>query len=217
MPNLKGLNYKFEDFQIQIENWTFADRGLSALIGRSGVGKSTLIRILLGLQSSSIDSFTIGELDVSKLPTEDRRISVVFQSYDLFPHLSSEENIWFAADARSISRSQVSAVFKNLITRLQIEKILSRKAAVLSGGERQRVALARALLIKPRLLILDEPFSALDPELREESQRVTSDLLAEYDIPSLLITHDMADISYMKPVEVFRMTKDGIFIEKNFL
>lgn len=217
MPILKDLECRLDGFTLRVPNWEFADKGLTVLIGPSGIGKSTLVKVMLGLQDASIGAFIISGEDISGFEVTKRRLAVVFQSYDLFPHLTSRENIFFAADARRVSRASVGSAFSKLVDQLKLNEILDRKASLLSGGERQRVALARAMLIKPRMLILDEPFSALDPELRIQSQKVVTSLLDEYDIPSLMITHDVSDLVHMNPVSMFRLTKSGINLEKNFL
>jgi sulfate transport system ATP-binding protein/putative spermidine/putrescine transport system ATP-binding protein len=122
---------------------------------------------------------------------------VVFQSYELFPHLSGLENILFAARARHLPETKVHAKLKELTDILQLQKFLDRKVTQISGGERQRIALARALMGEPQFLLLDEPFSALDENLRGEARELVKRVMAATQIPALLITHDQKDIDVL--------------------
>lgn len=197
MSLVKNLRKNYGDFILDIPEWEIPDRGITALIGRSGSGKTSVLKILLGLEKSNNLSWQFGAEDLAKVPTPDRRIGVVYQSYELFPHMTAEENILFAAKARRLKPIEISKKLSHLAQQLQIKTILDRKAKVLSGGEKQRVALARALISNPRILFLDEPFSALDEELRQEARILVRQLIEEAQIPALLITHDERDIQVL--------------------
>jgi len=210
-----NLKKEYDGFQLDIPEWTIADRGITALSGRSGSGKTSIIRILLGLEDCPSLSWMIetpsGALDLARLPIEKRNLAVVFQNYELFPHLSARENIMFAAKAQKLANDEAIRRLSRLASRLQIETLLEKKAKVLSGGERQRVALARALIREPRFLFLDEPFSALDIEIRQEARRLVKSIVDEYKTPTLLVSHDPADVeslaSHVVYIEAGRLSK----------
>ncbi|MFO0596654.1 MAG: ATP-binding cassette domain-containing protein [Myxococcaceae bacterium] len=159
--------------------------GVTVLAGPTGSGKSTLLRALAGLGALESGFVKLDGVDLTALPPEQRRLSLVFQSSALFPHLTVEENVAFGApDAAKVSR---------WIERLALEPLRARKPTNLSGGERQRVALARALARAPRLLLLDEPFSALDPASRERLLATLGAVVTEEKLVALLVTHSTDD------------------------
>ena len=165
--------------------------------GPSGSGKTSVFRILLGLEDAGNWSWKWGAEDLAKLRSAQRKLGVVFQTLDLFPHLTAEQNSFFAAKARKIPVPQAQERFEKLAKVLQMKPFLNRKAELLSGGEKQRVALARALMSFPRMLLLDEPFSALDEALRGDARKLVKELLAETATPTLLITHDERDLQVL--------------------
>lgn len=211
MSLVKNLRKDYGDFVVDIPQWEIPDRGVTALMGRSGSGKTSVIKILLGLEKSKSMSWMFGSEDLAQVETPDRRIGVVYQSYELFPHMTAEENILFAAKARQLSTADSAKKLSHLSQKLQIKNILDRKAKVLSGGEKQRVALARALISNPRILFLDEPFSALDEELRQDARLLVRQLIDEAQIPALLITHDERDIQVL--ANKITKIRDGKLIE----
>lgn len=197
MSCVENLHREYGDFKLSIEKWDILDEGVTVLWGPSGSGKTSVFRILLGLEPCPGLKWTMHGEDLAKLKTPQRRLGVVFQTLDLFPHMTAEENILFAARARQIEEKKVTARMKELKEVLQMESFLQRPASVLSGGEKQRVALARAIIGEPRLLLLDEPFSALDPELREESRQWVKQIIEVEKIPTLLVTHDSRDVEVL--------------------
>lgn len=206
MSLIKNLEKSYGPFKISIPEWELPDQGISALTGPSGSGKSTIIRVLLGLETCPGLSWTMAGEDLAKLSVPKRRLGVVFQDYGLFPHLTARENIEFAARARKVSFPEVKEKMKQWNDFLQFDSFLDRKAVLLSGGEQQRVALVRALIGQPRFLFLDEPFSALDADLRSESRKLVRQLVEKEKIPTLLISHDRADIKDLAKHE-FRLDK----------
>jgi sulfate transport system ATP-binding protein/putative spermidine/putrescine transport system ATP-binding protein len=194
MSLIENLHKRYENFEIQIPSWQIPDQGVTALWGPSGSGKTSVFRILLGLEEAPGFSWKWGAEDLAKLPSAKRNLGVVFQTLDLFPHLTAKENSFFAATARGVPPQQAKERFQKLSQMLQLKPFLDRKAALLSGGEKQRVALARALMSFPRMLLLDEPFSALDESLRTEARQLVKEVLVETPIPTLLITHDERDL-----------------------
>ncbi|MEK2689905.1 ATP-binding cassette domain-containing protein [Bdellovibrio sp. GT3] len=197
MSFVENLRRDFGDFKLDIPRWEILDQGVTVLSGPSGSGKTTVFRMLLGLDECPGMKWTIENLDLAKLRTPERRLGVVFQTLDLFPHMTARENILFAARARKISEEKVRSRLKELTQNLKMESFLDRPAAVISGGEKQRVAIARALMGEPRLLLLDEPFSSLDQELREDSRRLIKAVIENEKIPTLLVTHDPKDIEVL--------------------
>lgn len=196
MSWVRKLKRDYGDFLIDIPEWEILDRGVTALRGPSGSGKTSVFRLLLGLdQAERGFEWKFGEDNLAHLPTPARRLGVVFQSYELFPHMTAEENIRFAAEARRRSNAETAHHLKELVETLSLSSCLQRPAAVLSGGERQRVALARALIGRPRLLFLDEPFSALDADLRGEARALVRRALDQEGLPAVLVTHDREDLA----------------------
>lgn len=194
MSVVLSLRKRFENFELDIPKWIIQDTGIHILWGPSGSGKTTIFRILMGLENCPGFSWKWGELDLAKLPIPERRLGVVFQTLDLFPHMSAKQNIYFPVKARGISKESAEKRFSQLNQILQMDRFLNQKVDTLSGGEKQRVALARAFMSFPRILLLDEPFSALDQGLKKEARALLRRLLDETQTPALLITHDEMDV-----------------------
>jgi ABC-type sulfate/molybdate transport systems ATPase subunit len=195
---VRNLKHEYGDFKIDIPEWEILDRGVTALWGPSGSGKTSVFRLLLGLdQPAAGFTWKFGDLDLADLSTPERRLGVVFQTLELFPHMTARENVWFAAEARGIPRERADKHFLSLVDSLALDAFLDRRAGVLSGGERQRVAIARALIGEPRLLFLDEPFSALDADLRQEARALVKNVIEREGIPTVLITHDPQDLEVL--------------------
>ena len=195
MSVILNLKRKYPGFEIDIPRLDVADEGVTALWGPSGAGKTTIFRLLIGLEDSPGLSWMFGSEDLAALPVPERRIGVVFQTFELFPHLTARENLGFAARARGLNPTEITTRVRELSKALSLDSILERKAAVLSGGEAQRVALGRAVIARPRILFLDEPFAALDQDLRVEARALVKDLIARERLPTLLITHDREDLT----------------------
>lgn len=197
MSCVENLTKDYGGFRLEIPRWEISDEGVTVLWGPSGSGKTSVFRILLGLEDCPGMKWDFKGTDLARLKTPDRRMGVVFQSLDLFPHMTAKENILFAAQARKVDPGRAQEKLKHLIQVLKMESFLERKAEVLSGGEKQRVAIARALIGEPRVLLLDEPFSALDEELRDESRRLVKSIIEKEKIPTILVTHDKRDIEVL--------------------
>lgn len=194
MSLVEDLFHDYGDFKIEIPRWEIPDRGVSVIWGPSGSGKTSVFRLLIGLEKPQRLKWIFQDVDLARLPIPQRRLGVVFQTLDLFPHMTAAENVLFAADARGISRDVSTERLRNYARTLRMEAFLDRKAELLSGGEKQRTALTRALIGGPRILLLDEPFSSLDEELREDGRALVRDLIDRENIPALLITHDRKDV-----------------------
>lgn len=194
MSVVEHLNKTYDGFTISIPRWELVEQGVQVLWGSSGSGKTSIFRILLGLEDCPGLVWKWGERDLAQSSMQDRRLGAVFQTLDLFPHLSARQNILFAAQARKIESKKASERFEQLTVILKMQSFLDRRAELLSGGEKQRVALARALMSFPRMLLLDEPFSALDSALKIEARNLVKKLVLETKTPALLVTHDPKDV-----------------------
>jgi ABC-type sulfate/molybdate transport systems ATPase subunit len=197
VSSVKNLRREYDGFTIDIPSWDILDEGITALWGPSGAGKTSVFRLLLGLEPCPSLSWIYQGQDLARLSTPQRRLGVAFQSAELFPHMTAADNILFAAEARKLEREATETHLRELAGLLSLEALMNRKAAVLSGGEKQRVALARALMGKPRILFLDEPFSALDADLKNEARLLVKRVIDAERIPAVLITHDRQDLDVL--------------------
>ena len=166
---------------------------ITTLLGPSGAGKSTLLRLIAGLELPDSGSVHIEGVDCTHLPVQKRGIGVVFQSYALFRHMTVRENIAFGLETRKRPRSEVEARVDEMLRMVQLEDLGKRYPGQLSGGQRQRVAFARALAISPKLLLLDEPFGALDSRVRVELREWLQSLHERTGVTTLLVTHDQEE------------------------
>ena len=201
-------------------NLTIADQEFMVLLGASGCGKSTLLRIICGLETATTGEIWIGGRRVDHLAPKDRGISMVFQNYAVFPHLTVFENIGFGLRMQKLPNDEVKRRVERTASLMHIEQLLQRYSGELSGGQRQRVAVARALAMEPDVILMDEPLSNLDALLRMEMRAELKGVLAESKTTAIYVTHDqveamsMADrISVMhegkivqaaSPIEVYR-------------
>lgn len=161
-----------------------------ALLGPSGCGKTTALRVLAGLESTDAGSITIDGNDVSNLPSSKRDMGMVFQSYSLFPHLSVGKNVEFGLRMRRVGSQERRARAREALELVGLGAHANRYAHQLSGGQQQRVALARALVTEPRVLLLDEPLSALDAQVRVQLRDEIKRIQSELGITTLFVTHD---------------------------
>ena len=166
---------------------------LVALLGPSGSGKSSTLRCIAGLLVPERGRIMLDGASIVHLPPERRRTALVFQHPTLFPHLSIVDNVAFGLQMRGIERSTRHRQALAMLAAVQLEQYSDRRPHQLSGGQQQRVALARALGSEPRLLLLDEPFAALDPNLREEMRSLVRQLQREQGVTALLVTHDQME------------------------
>ena len=166
---------------------------LVSLLGPSGCGKTTLLRIIAGLTGADTGDVVLDGRNISSLPAHKRNISVVFQSYALFPHLSVAENVAFGLRARGVAKSDTGPSVTEALDLVRMSDFAERTVAALSGGQQQRVAVARALIVNPVLLLLDEPFSALDRKLRETMQVELKSLLRDRNMTAIFVTHDQEE------------------------
>lgn len=200
MSLIKNISLKLDSFELEIPQLEIADIGITAIQGESGSGKTTLLNVLIGLHNPVKWEWSFKGTDLAKLTMSERRLGVVFQGYDLFPHLTAQQNIEIVLKTRYPQKEEQQIQLARLadsVEQLKLHKCWTTKAESLSGGEKQRVALLRAVFSNPRILILDEPFSALDVDLRNESRQVLKNFIHKLEIPVLLVTHDAEDISVL--------------------
>ena len=183
-----GETTAINDLNIAVE-----DKEFLVLVGPSGCGKSTALRCLAGLEEISGGRILIGSRDVSNVAPKDRDIAMVFQSYALYPHMSVRDNLAFALKLRRWPVDKVTARVSELAELLKITALLNRFPRKLSGGEAQRVALGRALAVRPSVLCLDEPLSALDDVTREEMRAVLRNVREHTHVTTLHVTHHADD------------------------
>ncbi|TRZ84847.1 MAG: sn-glycerol-3-phosphate ABC transporter ATP-binding protein UgpC [Streptomycetaceae bacterium] len=178
------------------------------LVGPSGCGKTTTLRMIAGLESVTSGSIFIGDKDVTNLEPKDRDISMVFQNYALYPHLSVAENIAFPLLARGANRTDIQPRIDEVAAALSISQLLNRKPKELSGGQQQRVAIGRAIARSPRVFLFDEPLSNLDAKLRVEMRTELLRLQRELSTTAIYVTHDQEEAMTLSDIMV--VMRDGL-------
>lgn len=184
-----------------------AKGSLTVLLGPSGCGKSTILRLIAGLEKVSSGQVFIGEQDITYKDANKRGVSMVFQSYALFPHLNVRENILFGLKVRRVSPAQQQKRLDRVAKMVGLEELLDRKPAHLSGGQRQRVALARSIVSKQPVCLMDEPLSNLDAKLRAEMRDEIRSLQERLNLTMVYVTHDQTEAMTMADQVV--LLKDG--------
>ena len=169
------------------------DGEFMVLVGPSGCGKTTALRMLAGLEDISEGVVKIGERVVNHVPSRDRDIAMVFQSYALYPHLSVYENIAFGLRVKKVPKAEIDARVKDAARILDLEQLLQRKPRNLSGGQRQRVAMGRAIVRHPQAFLMDEPLSNLDAKLRVQTRAEIAKLQHDLGVTTLYVTHDQVE------------------------
>jgi sulfate/thiosulfate transport system ATP-binding protein len=169
------------------------DGSLTALLGPSGSGKSTLLRVIAGLEEPDSGRVLISDQDMTHVPVQDRNVGFCFQHYAAFKHMTVAQNVGFGLQIRKRPKKEISARVRELLGLVQLEGLIDRYPAQLSGGQRQRMALARALAVEPKVLLLDEPFGALDARVRTELRRWLRRLHDEVHVTTIFVTHDQEE------------------------
>ncbi|MDR5854464.1 polyamine ABC transporter ATP-binding protein [Caballeronia sp. LZ062] len=170
---------------------------LFALLGSSGCGKSTLLRMLAGLESVTEGQILIDGEDLAKMPPYRRPVNMMFQSYALFPHMSVESNVAFGLKQEGVKGAELKDRVQDALQLVQMAQYAKRKPHQLSGGQQQRVALARSLVKRPKLLLLDEPMSALDKQIRQRTQMELVNILDQVGVTCIMVTHDQEEAMTM--------------------
>lgn len=191
-----GKSYKniFENFNLQVEKGE-----LVGLRGQSGSGKSTLLRVIAGLEELGSGKIIVEDKIISSkdicIPPEKREIGMIFQDYSLFPHLTLRKNIEFGLS--KLSKEDRENRVNEMLSLIKLESYQSRYPYQLSGGQQQRVAMARSLAIKPKLLLMDEPFSSLDAELKNDIRCEIKEILNKQNMTCIIVSHDEEDTNLL--------------------
>jgi sulfate transport system ATP-binding protein len=188
---LRNINKRFDDYQAS-DNVNFGiEKGkLVALLGPSGSGKTTILRMIAGLENPDSGEIVIDGKVVNNIPASKRGIGFVFQNYALFRYMTVYENIAFGLKVQKVDKKKIDARVKELISLIGLEGLDKRYPSQLSGGQRQRVAFARALAPNPQLLLLDEPFAAIDAKVRQELRSWLKEMIEKLGVTSIFVTHD---------------------------
>ncbi len=179
-------------------SFTAKDKEFTTLLGPSGCGKTTILRLIAGLEIPDngkiwIDDKLVSDTGVSIIPTEKRSIGMVFQSYALWPHMTVFDNIAFPLKIRKLSKDEIKRKIRNIVSLVKLNGLEGRYPWQLSGGQEQRVALARAMVYNPEILLLDEPFSNLDANVREKMRYELKKLQGKIGITTIYVTHDQIE------------------------
>jgi sulfate transport system ATP-binding protein len=191
---VRDVNKRFGDFvALEDVSLTVGDGALTALLGPSGSGKSTLLRIIAGLETPDSGEVLIGEDDVTSAPARTRGVGFVFQHYAPFKHMTVQDNVAFGLSVRKRPKDEIRARVKELLGLVRLDGLAGRYPSQLSGGQLQRMALARALAVQPQVLLLDEPFGALDAQVRAELREWLRKLHEEIHVTTIFVTHDQEE------------------------
>ena len=196
---VEGLTKIYDGSVKAVDNVSFTvNKGdIFGLLGGSGCGKSTLLRMLAGFETPTQGKIFLEDQDITKIPSYQRPINMMFQSYALFPHLSVWENIAFGLKRDHMPKGEIASRVEAMLKLTQLTKFVERKPHQLSGGQQQRVALARSLAKRPKLLLLDEPLGALDKKLRETTQLELVNIIEDVGVTCVLVTHDQEEAMTM--------------------
>ena len=191
---IENLTSKIDNFLLDNVNLTINKNEYFVLLGQSGSGKTRLLETIAGLNESTGKIFH-HNIDITNFTPEKRDVGFVYQEFALFPNLNVEENIKFSSRYKKIENEK--ELFADIVDFLKLEKLLKRRIENLSGGEKQRVAIARALFSRPKILLLDEPLSAIDPTFRNSIMKSLKDIHKRYDLTTIHVTHNFREASYL--------------------
>ncbi len=192
--SIEGVGKRFGDVvALDHVSLSVAQGELLTILGPSGSGKTTLLKVVAGFETPDGGTVKVGGTDISALPPAKRDIGMVFQNYALFPHLSVKANVAFPLEMRNVGKSETESRVAEALAMVELAGYEARLPKQLSGGQQQRVALARAIVFNPRLLLLDEPFGALDRKLRETMQLEVRRLQRRLGLTTIFITHDQEE------------------------
>jgi len=192
--SIRNISKRFDSYEALNDiNLEIHDREFMVLLGASGCGKTTLLRIIAGLETASSGEVWIDNRRIDHLPAKDRGISMVFQNYAIFPHLTVADNIGFGLKMAKMNAATIADRVQENAELMHIEQLLSRYSGELSGGQRQRVAVARALAMEPDVILMDEPLSNLDALLRLEMRAELKGVLQRSNTTAIYVTHDQVE------------------------
>lgn len=197
MITMKDYSLKIGDFSLCNVNLQIKDNEIFALLGETGAGKTVLLEALAGFYDSGCGDIRYGDIPVKDIPIKDRRIGFVYQDFSLFPHMTVRDNIEFGLKMHRIPLRNRRKISYDVMNKLKIEHLKSRYPETLSGGEKQRTALARAIVLKPQVLFMDEPFSALDPATREQMYGIIKEIHGTYNCTVIFVTHNFNEAAVL--------------------
>ena len=207
---IRHLSKSYGDTQIlQNINLDIYDGEFLTLLGPSGCGKTTLLRLIGGFELPNAGSLQLEGVDIAGLPAEKRPINTVFQQYALFPHMNVYDNIAYGLKLKGVPKTEINQRVREALAMVQLDHTINRRPQDLSGGQQQRIAIARAVVNRPKMLLLDEPLSALDAKLREQMQSELKRLQRELGITFVFVTHDQQEALSMS--DRIAVMKNGVF------
>ena len=207
---IRHLSKSYGDTQIlQNINLDIYDGEFLTLLGPSGYGKTTLLRLIGGFELPNAGSLQLEGVDIAGLPAEKRPINTVFQQYALFPHMNVYDNIAYGLKLKGVPKTEIDQRVREALAMVQLDHTINRRPQDLSGGQQQRIAIARAVVNRPKMLLLDEPLSALDAKLREQMQSELKRLQRELGITFVFVTHDQQEALSMS--DRIAVMKNGVF------
>ncbi len=190
---VKDFSTKLGNFSLKNINLNIYSNEIFAILGRTGSGKTVLLESVAGFYKGKSGNICIEGKNVIDIPLEKREIGFVYQDFGLFPHMTAYANISYGLKMKNIHKEQRGEIIQNTAELLSISHILKQYPGTLSGGERQRTALARALVLRPKILLMDEPFSALDPVTKQAMYKQIEEIHSIFDCTILFVTHDFAE------------------------
>ena len=207
--SLRGLTKSFGNLDaVSNLDLDVASGEFFSMLGPSGSGKTTVLRLIAGFETATTGTITIDDEDVTNFAPFDRTVNTVFQDYALFPHMSIQENVEYGLKAKKVAKDERTRLATEAIDSVKLGHLADRRPHQLSGGQRQRIALARALVMRPKVLLLDEPLGALDKQLREEMQSELKRIQRESGITFIFVTHDQDEAMRMSDrIAVFNAGK----------
>lgn len=188
-----NLTVRRGDFMLQDVSFEVREKEIFAMLGKTGAGKSVLLEAAAGFFAPDHGCVTYEGQQIDQIPLHQRNIGYLSQDYSLFPHMTAEENISYSLKMKGISKEQIRRQVYEMAEKFEIRSVLEQYPSTLSGGEQQRVALARALMMRPKLLLLDEPFSALDPVTKSSLYEILLDIRKEFQCAIVFVTHDFTE------------------------
>ena len=196
---LKNISFSYKD-KLIFDNYNFVinKEEIIAIIGPSGCGKSTLLKIINGLETDYSGDVLLNGVNVNNIPVNKRDIVLMFQDNLLFPHMTIFENIEFSLKMKKYPKHEIKKMVEEVARDIHLEDKLNKYPKELSGGQQRRVALARAVISKPKLLLLDEPFTGLDKEIKLEIMNLVRIIREKYNTSIIFVTHDLSEAEYLE-------------------